>query len=173
MANEGHIIVKGSRKGRPRSGGDPGSTSRFFLPVDQGSAKPAFCYPQRIEDYESNVRKMERALSEGAVSPTKKMEFKYELEKKKKHLDKLKESVSNADKVISEDPDAWAKKRMELAAEIKDGMPSKTDYEKGRVNPYTLLKREKEEGFEDVKRDFSIISRALGENPDPTSLQRE
>ena len=82
MANEGHIIVKGSKKGEPRRGGDPASTSRFFMPIDEGSAKPAFCFPRRIETYEADVRKMERALNEGQVAPDRKMEFKYNLDKK-------------------------------------------------------------------------------------------
>lgn len=164
MANEGHIIVKKGR-GRP-SKGDPRSVSRFYRPVDGKSARPVFCYPGRVDGLRDEVKSMEQALEHGMVTPERKMEYEQRLKNRKKKLTEMEASFSNAVKVINEDKDAWIARREELKNQIIEQTPTRKDYEMHRVNPHAVLRREKhgekdKRPLEEVKREYTIISRAL------------
>ena len=175
MANEGHIIIKkgkGGRKGN-RNVGNPMGMRQFFMPVDKGSARPAFCYPKKKEYMEEEVRTMERNLESGNVAPERRMEYKMKLGQLSERLDLVKESCENAEKIVAKDPDAWKKRRDELAKEISDGMPTRDDVRKRRVNPHANLRREKQEGLEAKKNEYRIISRALGEESNVGFLQKD
>jgi hypothetical protein len=167
MANEGHIIVKNKRPD-----GRKINISRFFRPIDKGSAKPAFCYPHRRASLQDEVNRMEKILEGGHISSDRKMAFEIKLNERKERLDKINASFDGAEKVISEDKDAWAKYRQDLAKEISEGMPSRQDERERRVNPHRVLKNEKR-GLENKKRQYIIISRAMGEESNVSFLQKE
>lgn len=144
----------------------------FFGPLDKGAAKPAFCYPERIRILKEEVRKMERNLSMGYISPERKPAYEGRLKERKARLDAINENTANAKKIIANDPDYWVKRRKELGEEIRNAMPSRKDVEKKRVNPYRVNKMEKG-GLGEMKREYIIISRALGEESNVSFLQRD
>jgi len=172
-ANAGHIIVKGSSRKGNVGGDNPRSIHRFFTAIDKGSARPAFCYPKKKEYFEEEVRRMEKTLASNMVHPERRMAYEHQLNEHKKRLDEIHESFDNAQKIVAEDPDGWAKRREELAEQIKEGVPSRKDVKERRVNPFANLRREKVEGLEDIKNEYRIISRAMGEESNVGFLQKE
>ena len=171
-ANAGHIIIKGDkRKGEPER--NPHSMRRFFMPIDKGSAKPAFCYGRRKRDLEEEVNGMERALEMGHVSSEKKIKYKRDLAEKHYRLEQIKECGENARKIVEEDKDYWVKRREKCAEAIRDATPSRKDVKQRVVNPHAVLRREKREGLEEIKREYQIISRALGEESNISFLQKD
>ena len=170
--NAGHIIVKGSKtKGEPEQ--NMKSVSRFFMPVDKGSAKPAFCYPKHRQDLKEEVRGMEKALEDGNVSSERKMKYKMDLKEKKTRLDEILESGANAKKIIAEDKDYWVKRRLACEELIAKGTPTRKDVKNRVVNPHAILRREKKEGLENIKREYQIISSAMGEESNVSFLQKD
>lgn len=144
----------------------------FFGPLDKGAAKPAFCYPERVRILKEEVRKMEKNLEMGYISPERKMAYEGRLKERRARLDGINEGTANAQKVIAADPDFWVKRRKELAKEIRGAMPSRKDVEKRRVNPYRVNKMEKS-GLGELKKEYIVISRALGEESNTSFLQRD
>lgn len=144
----------------------------FFGPLDKGAAKPAFCYPERTRILAEEVRKMEKNLSMGFISPERKMAYEGRLRTRQERLGAINKGTENAQKIINEDKDYWAKRRTDLGKEIRAAMPSRKDIEKRRVNPYRVNKMEKE-GLGEKKREFIVISRALGEESNVSFLQRD
>jgi hypothetical protein len=176
MANPGHIIVK---KGK----GDYNIRKKFFRPVDGKSAKPAFCYPKRTETLRAEVRGMQRSLDGGFVAPERRMAYEQTLKQRKKKLETIEDSFTNAKRVIDSDKDGWSKRRDKLATAIAEQTPTRKEYAERRVNPHTILRQEKQglKGclpLEGIKREYTIISRALqaaGEEAesDHSFLQKE
>lgn len=168
MANEGYIFVKKADKEhiQPQTVGR-WSTKQFFMPVDKGSAKPAFCYPTRAERLQEEYRQMKRTLDSGQLDGTEnKMSFELKTKEIGVRLAEINGSFENAREIINKAPDSWAKRRETLEKEIKDRTPSRDDVIKRRVNPHANLRNEKqgtsdERPLEQVKREFTIISRAL------------
>jgi len=145
----------------------------FYGPHDKGAAKPAFCYPQRIQTLQEEVRSMERNLDMGFVSPERKMAYEARLRERKTRLDGINKATEDANKIIEENKDFWAGRRKELGREIRSAMPSRKDVEKRRVNPYRVSKMEKEGGLGEMKREFIVISRLLKEESNISFLQRD
>jgi len=93
------------------------------------------------------------------------------------------ESFEAAKEIINKAPDSWKKRRETLAAEIAERTPSREDKVKRRVNPHGVLRDEKrgsidKRPLEDIKREFTIISRAFQargdyEEPNHSFLQRD
>ena len=144
----------------------------FWGPHDKGAAKPAFCYPQRIQALKEEVRRMERNLEMGYISAERKMAYEARLKERKQRLDSINESIERTQKIINNNKDFWVRRRRELADLIRNAMPSRKDVEKRRVNPYRVAKMEKE-GLGEVKKEFIVISRALGEESNISFLQRD
>jgi hypothetical protein len=144
----------------------------FFGPLDKGAAKPAFCYPERTRILKEEVRKMERNIEMGYISPERKLAYESRLKARRERLDAINENAANAHKIVTDNPDYWAKRRRELGKEIRAAMPSRKDVEKRRVNPHRVAKMEKE-GLGEKKREYIIISRALGEESNTSFLQRD
>lgn len=184
MANEGYIFVKKaeSEHKRPQTTGR-WSTKQFFTPVDKGSAKPAFCYPNRAERLQEEYLSMKRNLDEGNVDPERKLAYKLKTEKIGERLDLINSSFETAREIINKAPDSWIKRRETLAEEIAARTPTRDDVVKRRVNPHSNLKNEKQgtkdkRPLEQVKREYTIISRALqarGEDVDANTsfLQKD
>ena len=160
-AHAGHIIVKGDKKGEaPSQRRSPMNTRRFFTQVDKGSSRPAFCLPRHMDAFKETTEQMERALEGGHITADRRMDFEAKLKQHQNRLAELQANKQNAANIINEDPDAWHKRRNELAEEIRDAMPSRTDNVKKRVNPFSNLKREKS-GLEAKKQEYIIISKAM------------
>lgn len=158
MAHEGNIIIKGDKKGGPRT--NPRNIRQFFTAVDKGSSRPAFCLPRHFAAFKETADQMKRALDMGYITPDRKMAFEEKYRQHQERLAELKHNKENAAYIIKEDPDAWAKRREELATEISESMPTATDSRKKRVNPFRNLKKEKD-GLEAKKQEYIIISRAM------------
>ena len=157
-ANDGHILVK-------KSGGRYG-TSQFFKPVDKGSARPAFCYPKRAENLKEDLRKMEKTLEMGYVTPERKMAFELKTKEVRNRVAQIDESFDNAKKIIETSKDGWKTRLDNLGEEISKMTPTRKDVKDRRVNPHTVLRREKKgdkgsRPLEHIKRDYTIIARAL------------
>lgn len=163
MANAGHIFIKG--KGKT-------DISRFYTPIDKGASKPAFCYTKKIENLKEEVGSMRRAIEQGRVTGERKMTFEQNLNQKVKRLKEIEDNVNNAKKIIKEDPDLWAKRREEIAEVIKEATPSRSDEMKRRVNPHAVLKNEKT-GLGELRKEYVIISKAMGEESNTTFLQKD
>lgn len=144
----------------------------FWGPHDKGAAKPDICYPQRLQTLREEVQSMERSLEMGYISAERKMAYEARLKERRARLDSIDENIANTRKIINENKDFWVRRRNELAEEIRDGQPSRTDIEKRRVNPYRIAKMEKE-GFGELKKEYIVISRALGEESNVSFLQRD
>ena len=144
----------------------------LFGPLDKGAAKPAFCYPERTRILEEEVRKMEKNIEMGYISSERKMAYEGRLKERRDRLDGINEATANAQKLVANDPDYWAKRRKELGREIRAAMPSRKDVEKRRVNPYRVNKMEKE-GLGEKKKEYIVISRILGEESNTSFLQRD
>ena len=155
----------------------PEDYKMFWGPEDKGAAKPAFCYPQRVEALEDEVRSMERSLEMGYITAERKMTYAARLEKAKGRLDAINENTERVQNIIAQDPDRWNKRRKELAQDIKRGTPSRSDVKKRHVNPFTVAKIEKgvggKPGLGALKREYIVISRALGEESNTSFLQRD
>lgn len=150
----------------------PEDYKTFWGPEDKGAAKPAFCYPQRIEALEEEVRSMERTLEIGTIAGNRKAGYQARLKTRKDRLDAIKENHERVQKIIAKDPDSWSKRRKALEREIKRALPTRKDVEKRRVNPYRVAKMEKE-GLGAMKKEYIVISRALGEESNTSFLQRD
>lgn len=144
----------------------------FWGKHDKGAAKPAFCYPQRVNNLREEVRSMERNLERGFVSAERKMAYEARLKERKERLDGIDESTARVKRSIDNDKDYWVKRRKDLGSEIRTAMPSRSDVQKRRVNPYKIAKMEKE-GLGDKKREYIVISRALGEESNISFLERD
>jgi hypothetical protein len=165
MANEGHIIIKGGSE-KPRQSQGRFGMNQFFREVDKGSAKPAFCYPRRTEGLKEELSQMERNIKDGNVDPERKMGYELKAKKIQERVDLINESFKSAKEIIDKNPDAWKTRRDNLATEISDRTPSRDDKRKRRVNPHGILRDEKvgssgKRPLEDVKREYTIISRAF------------
>lgn len=166
----GFIVVKG---GDGRKNEDRRSYKQFYHPtIDKGSSKPAFCYPSRQRDLEEEVASMERALEMGNVGSDRRLVFEAEMNKKKQRLEGIKQAHEDAVKKMEPDKDEWVARRKELAAEIRNATPSKKDVKERRVNPHTVIRNEKE-GLGEVKKEYQVISRLLGEESNVGFLQRD
>ncbi len=161
----GHIIVK---NGVDR----PDSYRDFYGPLDKGSAKPSFCYPKRKENLQEEVEKTRKALENGYIAKEREMEAKVRLKEKQKRLDAINTQEADAKKIFEANPDFFIKRRAELAKDIRAAMPTKTDVNKRRVNPFKVLQNEKS-GLEEKKREYVVLSRLAGEESNTSFLQRE
>ena len=150
----------------------PEDYKMFWGPEDKGAAKPAFCYPQRIETLEEEVRSMERTLEMGTIAGNRKPGYQARLKTRKDRLDAINENKERVQNIIAKDPDHWVKRRKQLEREIKSSLPSRKDVEKRRVNPYKVAKMEKG-GLGAMKNEYIVISRALGEESNTSFLQRD
>ncbi len=144
----------------------------FWGPHDKGASKPSFCYPDRERILREDVRKMERNLTMGYISADRKLVFESKLKAKKDRLDGLDANTERVQGVVNGNKDAWAKRRDELAKEIRSAMPSRKDVEKRRVNPHRVAKAEMG-GLGAIKKEYIVISRALGEESNVSFLQRD
>jgi len=168
MANEGFIFVKKAENEhkRPQTTGR-WSTKQFFTPVDKGGTKPAFCYPKRAEHLQDEYKSRKRTLESGALDGQEnKMAFELKTKAIGERLAEINGSFENAREIIDKAPDSWAKRRDTLKKEIEARLPTRDDVKKRRVNPHTNLRNEKQgmndqRPLEEVKREFTIISRAL------------
>ena len=181
MANAGHIIVKKSESEKQSKGRY--GMRQFFNPVDKGSAKPAFCYPRRTKGLQEELNQMERNIKEGRVDPERKMSYELKAKQIKERMEEINASFSNAKSIIDKSPDAWKTRRENLAAEIAERTPSREAVSKRRVNPHGVLRNEKQgtedkRPLEELKREFTIISRAFQargdyEEPNHSFLQKD
>jgi hypothetical protein len=144
----------------------------FYGPEDKGAAKPAFCYPQRIETLKEEVRSMQRALDMGYVASDRRTGFEARLKRCKNRVDAINENTERVQKIIDNDKDYWVKRRKDLAKEIRNALPSRKDVKERRVNPFRVAKMEKE-GLGAMKKEYIIVSRALGEESNTSFLQRD
>ena len=151
----------------------PGDYKLFYGPHDKGAARPSFCYPQRMDKLEEEVRSMRRSLEMGFVTAERKMAFEAKLKQREERLDSLKANTERVQKIIDKDRDAWHRRRKELAEIIREATPSHKDIEKRRVNPFRELRKEKEGGLGEIKKEYIVISRALGEESNVSFLQRD
>jgi len=168
MANEGFIFVKKAENEHkaPQNTGRWG-TKQFFSPVDKGSSKPAFCYPGRAESLQREFKTRDALLKSGALDDQEN-KMSYELKTKQigERVEEIYGSFEKAREIINKAPDSWAKRRQTLAEEITERTPTRDDKIKKRVNPHAVLREEKigtggKRPLEEVKREYTIISRAL------------
>jgi hypothetical protein len=169
----------GQSPGRVYKTDDPCRNYReFWGPHDKGAAKPAFCYPGRIQDLQEEVSKMERNLEMGWVSPERKMAYEMRLRQRKERLDSIKEHSERVQNIISKDKDWWVRRRSELGETIRNAMPRRKDIAQRRVNPFKVMKMEKEgiggkPSLGELKKEYIVISRALGEESNISFLERD
>ena len=165
MANEGHIIIKKSGEQVAPQKGRYG-TSQFYKPVDKGSSKPAFCYPRRADALKREYRTMEKNLDMGHITPERKMAYAQKMKQLGNRIGEIDESFNNAKEIIESNKDGWKSRRDNLAEKISELTPTRDDVMKRRVNPHSVLRREKsgEKGsqpLEKMKREYTVISRAF------------
>jgi len=158
MANEGHIIIK--------KGGGRYSTKQFFSPVDKGSSRPAFCYPRRAEHLKEELNSMQRNLDRGMIGPERKMAYEQRKKQLEERVGEIDASFDKAKGIIEKNKDAWKARRDTLANEIREATPTREDVRTRRVNPHSVLRKEKigDKGsapLEQKKREYTIISRAF------------
>lgn len=163
-ANAGFVFIKGKEK--------PYSYRDFYGPLDKGSAKPSFCYPSRKQDLKEEIEKSEKILDSGYISKDKEMEFRVNLNTKKKRMDEINAQEADARSVFEENKDMLMKRRKELAKDISAAMPSRDAVKKKTVNPHKILKMEKS-GLEEKKREFVILSRLADEEANISFLQTD
>lgn len=152
---------------------DPKDIKRFYSDVDKGSDKPAFCKPQHKKLFEEETAGLKKSLDLGLIAPHRVMAQQQNLRTRQAREDKLNESETRAVKIIAEDPDGWAQKRDNLAEEIRQGMPSRKEVKDRTINPFMNLRREKQGGLQALKKEYIIISRAMGESANVSYLQRD
>jgi len=168
MASAGfYFIVKGE-DGRERRV----SYRDFYGPMDKGSAKPSFCYPQHKQDMIEDIQKMEKVLENDYIASERRMEVKIRLRERKERLKSINEQEKTAEKLFNEHKDKWIERRKKLAEEISKTMPSRDAVKKKIVNPFSVLKKEKS-GLEEKKREYIILSRLAGEESNVSFLQRD
>lgn len=166
----GYIVSKG---GDARKHSDRKTYRQFFSPtVDKGSAKPSFCYPRRKLDLEEEVKSMERSIEMGNVSGDRRLTFENSLKQKKDRLNAINQAHSDAKNLLETDKDAWVERRKEIASEIRNATPSKKDVKDRRVNPHTVIKNEKA-GLGELKKEYQVLSRLIGEESNVEFLQRD
>jgi hypothetical protein len=163
--NAGYVIVKGKEK--------PYNYRDFYGPLDKGSAKPSFCYPSRKQDLKEEVEKAEKLLDSGYISKDKEMEFRVNLNMKKKRMDDINAQEADAKSMFEENKDMLMKRRKELGKDISAAMPSRDAVKKKLVNPHKILKMEKQGGMEDKKREYIILSRLADEEANVSFLQSD
>jgi hypothetical protein len=162
------IIIKG------KNGNDRRATYKdFYGPLDKGSAKPSFCYPRLKDNLKEEVASMRRALDNGFVEKSKELQVKMDLNTKEKRLSDIDAQESEAKKLFAEGKDAWMKRREEIAEKISAAMPSYTDVQRKRVNPYRINDTEKNKGLGDLKREYQILSHLADEDSNTSVLQRD
>lgn len=150
----------------------PEDHKMFWGPLDKGANKPSFCYPDREQVLKNEVADMERNLAMGYVSQDRRLAFESTLKAKKERIDGLAANTRRVRNMVNDNKDAWAKRRDELGKEIRNAMPSRKDVEKRRVNPHRVAKAEMG-GLGALKKEFIVISRALGEESNVSFLQRD
>ena len=158
---------------KAKENGNPKDVRRFYTDVDKGSDKPAFCKTQHMKFFKEETDGLRTALKTGMVEPTRRMKQERDLKKREAREQQHDGSMERAKKIIAEDPDGWRKRRSELAEKIADGMPSRKDVRLRRVNPHMNLRREKKEGLGEMKKEYIIISRAMGEESNTSFLQKD
>jgi len=156
----------------------------FYHPVlDKGAHKPAFLYHGNVDDLKEEIRKGERALDMGFITPERKLTFKANVDKRKARLREIEDHGKEVRKAVQQNKDYWAKRYNELGEEIANRTPSKTAVRERRVNPHTRLKDEKGLGprtpgrpkrpLHDVKREYQVVGGILGEETNVGFLQKE
>jgi hypothetical protein len=173
MAHAGYIIIKGGGADSEQARNKPRGYRAFYGPLDKGSAKPSFCYPDMKRALQEEISGMEKSLKDGYVAETRVMKVKEDLRKKRERLSGILEQEENAHKLFKENKDACMKRRDEIAPLIAAGLPSAKDVEKGRVNPHRILADEKAKGLGELKREYQVLSHLAGEESNTSFLQRD
>lgn len=180
MAN----IITSKTKERARRGRD------FFRDHDKGSIRPAFCFPSAISNMREEYEKMEKLLKDPqGVEASHRPVLEQKAAMMRDRLDSIDKQVSEVRKEIKADPDYWDTRRKELQEQIRDLTPSKSDRKLKRVSPWKINKMEKggeggkakavklstgeEFTLSEAKTEFQIISRAMGEDSDIRSIEKE
>jgi len=153
--------------------GNPKDINRFYGEVDKGSDKPAFCKPEHKRIFDEETASLKKSLKSGLVAPHRVMIQEQNLKQREERGAQLQESEDRSRKIIAEDPDGWKRRRDECAEKIKRGMPSRKEVKDRTINPFMNLRREKQEGLQATKKEFMIISRAMGEPANVSFLQRD
>lgn len=176
MAN----IITGKTRDKARRGSD------FLRDHDKGSRKPAFCYPRNVEDLKTEVERTQKFLErygDRDIAPERRAALQTDLTKKKARLDAIQAQTKEAKQEFKSDPDYWNNYRKELAQNISENTPSRTDVKDRRVNAWQVNKVEKGvkgkktvNGMlmsnEEMKTEYQIISRLMDEDSDVGHLQR-
>ncbi len=152
---------------------NPKDISRFYSDVDKGSDKPAFCKPEHKRLFDEETATLKKALKSGLVASHRVMAQEQNLREREERGDQLNKSEHQAMAIIAEDPDGWKKRRAECAKEIRQGMPSRKEVKDRTINPFMNLRREKQGGLQALKKEYIIISRAMGEDANVSFLQRD
>lgn len=168
MANAGYIVVKGDGDKVRKQG-----VEAFFGPHDKGSAKPSFCYPKQKEDLKRKIDSMEKSLSDGYVAENRRMAMRLDIKKHKERLDAIECHEADVKTLVKNNKDALVERRNQLAEEIANRMPTAKAVEKHKVNPFRIYNEEKKGGLGEKKREFQIISHALGEESNTHFLQKD
>jgi len=150
----------------------PEDHKMFWGPLDKGANKPSFCYPDREQVLKNDVKDMEKNLAMGYVSQDRRLAFESTLKTKRERIEGLDANTQRVRNMVNDNKDAWAKRRTDIAKEIAAGMPSRKDVEKHRVNPHRVAKAEMG-GLGALKKEYIVISRALGEESNVSFLQRD
>jgi hypothetical protein len=168
-SNAGYIIIKKGEGDKHEKGG----IQSFFGPLDKGSSKPSFCYPNLKDNLKEEIRSMERSLKDGYVAETRVLKVKNDLRIKKERLDKLDEQESNAKKLFRENKDACMKRRDELKEIISEALPTSKDVEKRRYNAKKIFEAEKTKGLGNLKKEYQILSHLAEEESNTRFLQKD
>lgn len=123
-------------------------TVEFFSVIDKvdgptgrgqiASTLPAWYFDKPIRDLEDDIRQTKRRLDQGNIPHNREMQVKAELRRKEKKLAVLKDSKPALDDKTT---DACGNAYKELSGSIKEAMFTRTEDQKGLVNPAVLADR--------------------------------
>ena len=178
-------IITRSKTGNDRAAGHSGRKDHlrttyptFYGTHDKGSKFPAWTSPKRVEELSDQAKAYKEALDKNQVSSDMRPQVENKYKMISERLGSIVNSWDETQKFVNENEDKLNKRRKELAKEIGDLTPPRQMEKEHRVNPHTVLRREKEPDekgltLDDKKSEYILISRALGEESNVGFLQKE
>lgn len=163
------------------------SMRQFFFPHDKGSGRPAFCYPENISSLKEDTEKLEKLIQSRMIHPSHELEAKDRLRQLKGRLKEIEKQQHEVKTEMSKNREFFTSRREELAVLIREHTPSKSQRKLKKVSGREIYAREKGlkgklpallhggETFtlEEAKREFMMLSKALGEDSDISHVEKD
>lgn len=149
------------------------NVEHFFKPIDKGSSMPSWYYDRQVEEENEWIKNAEKQLADNLIPQDKIIPIKAELQTKKIRFEKIKEAHEDAKELVNKDPDAFVKRRKELADLIKQSMFTRDEmFHRPARSVDPRHEAERSQLRNGLVKEWKIIGYLLGESTNVEALRK-